>query len=145
LTQDLEITGPIAFYLKAALSTDDANWMVDLFDIAAHGSKQLVTKGWLKASHRAIDEKRSTLYQPFHPHTERVPVKPGEILQYIIELRETSYVFKKGHSIVISIKGEDSPFEDRLWYHLPHMTETRHTIYHESKCSSYLLLPVIPR
>lgn len=145
LSKDLEITGPIALYLKAALSADDANWMVDLFDIGPGGSERLVSKGWLKASHRAIDEKRSKPYQPFHPHTERVRIKPDEILEYIVEVRETSYVFKKGNSLRVLIKGEDSPYEDKLWYHLPHMTETRHTIHHNKSHGSYLFLPVIPR
>jgi predicted acyl esterase len=103
-----------------------------------------VTRGWLKASHRAIDEKKSIPYQPFHPHTESIPVKPNEIMEYAIEIRETSYVFKAGHSLQLLIKGEDSPYEDPLWYHLPNMRETQHTIYHNCKEVSYLLLPIIP-
>ena len=121
--RNVEITGPIALYLKAALSA---------------------CRGWLKASHRAIDQNKSKPYQPFHPHTESITIKPNEIVEYAIEIRETSYVFKAGHSLQLIIKGENSPYEDPLWFHLPNMRETRHTLYHNSKDVSYLLLPIIP-
>jgi predicted acyl esterase len=103
-----------------------------------------VCRGWLKASHRAIDQNKSKPYQPFHPHTESITIKPNEIVEYAIEIRETSYVFKAGHSLQLIIKREDSPYEDPLWFHLPNMRETRHTLYHNSKDVSYLLLPIIP-
>jgi predicted acyl esterase len=57
LKEDLEMTGPSALYFFAALSTDDANWFINLWDVAPDGSRALVTKGWLKASHRGLDEK----------------------------------------------------------------------------------------
>ena len=31
--KNVEITGSIALYLKAALSTEDANWMVDIVEV----------------------------------------------------------------------------------------------------------------
>jgi putative CocE/NonD family hydrolase len=141
--RDVEMTGPIALYLSASLSTQDANWMVDIKDIDADGSERLVTKGWLKASHRTVDPVRSKPYQPFHPHTESVPITPGDICEYAIEIRETSNIFNAGHSLQLAIKGEDSPYDDRIWYHLPNMRETKHTIYHNKNYLSYLLLPII--
>ena len=117
--------------------------MVDIKNIAADGSERLVTKGWLKASHRAVDPGKSKPHQPFHPHTESVPVPPGEVLEYAIDVRETSNVFKAGHAMQVVIKGEDSPYEDRIWYHLPNMRETRHTIHHTATHPSYLLVPII--
>ena len=118
--------------------------MVDIKDIAEDGSERLISKGWLKASQRALDPKKSKPYQPFHSHTESVPVPPREVLEYAIEVRETSYVFKAGHSMQVVIKGEDSPYEDRIWYHLPNMRETKHTLYHNATYLSYLLVPIIP-
>lgn len=143
--EDVEMTGPMALYLHGSLSTEDANWMVDIKDISPDGSGRTVSKGWLKASHRAVDPKLSRPYQPFHPHLESVPVVPGKILEYAVEIREASNVFKAGHSLQLLIKGEDSPYEDRIWYHLANMRETRHSVYHDVKHPSYLLLPIIPR
>ena len=117
--------------------------MVDVKDIAPDGSERLVTKGWLKASHRAIDPEKSKPYQPFHPHTKSEPVNPGEVFEYAMEIRETSNVFKSGHSLQLVVKGEDSPYDDPVWYHLPNMRETKHTIFHDSNNASYIVLPVI--
>ena len=42
-------------------------------------ASQLVTKGWLRASHRALDAKHSTEMEPYHAHTDPQPLKPGEV------------------------------------------------------------------
>ncbi len=144
LKEDMEVTGPIALYLYAALDQPDATWCVSINDVGADGSTRLITKGWLKASHRAVDEKRSKPYQPFHPHTEEVPVEPGKIYEYAIDIREISNVFKAGNKIELIIKGQDTPYEDPIWFHLCNIKETKHTIYHSTEYMSHLLLPVIP-
>ena len=145
--ENVEITGPIALYLSASLSSTDSNWMAVIKDIAPDGSQELVTKGWLKASHRAVDESKSKPYKPFHPHTETTLIKPGDIYGFAVEIRETSYVFKRGHALQLVIKGEDTPYEDGtspIHFHLPNLEHTKHTIYHNSQYHSYLLLPIIP-
>ena len=144
LKEDMEVTGPMALYLYAALDQSDATWIVTVNDVAPDGSSRLVTKGWLRASHRALDEARSKPYQPFHPHTESILVEPGKIYEYGIEIRETSNVFKAGHRIELVIKGQDAPSEDPIWFHLCNIKETCHTLYHHAGHASYLLLPVIP-
>ncbi|MDP2932495.1 MAG: CocE/NonD family hydrolase [Chloroflexota bacterium] len=149
LARDLEITGPSAFYFNASLSNPDANWMVEIHDISPDGSRRLVTMGWLKASHRELDVAKSKPYQPYHPHTRSLPVEPGKIYEYAIDVRETSNVFQAGHRMQLIVKGQDSPYEGpehfrETHYHLLNMKETKHTIYHTPQYQSYLLLPVIP-
>ena len=144
LARDMEITGPIALYFHAS-SASDANWMVDIKDIDPNGEERLVSKGWLKASHRELDGTRSKPYQPYHPHARSLPVEPGKIYEYAMEVRETSNVFRAGHGIQLVIKGQDSRSEEGDHYnHLNNMTETWHSIYHSDEYPSYLLLPMIP-
>jgi predicted acyl esterase len=149
-TEDVEVTGPIALYLYASIDTDDTNWMVEVRDVDKDGQEKLVSMGWLKASHREIDTTKSQPYQPFHPHTRMLAIKPGEIYEYAIEIRETSMVFKTGHQIELVIKGQDAPWEGKeyfrdVFWHLPRRTKTHHSIYHTPKYPSYLLLPIIPK
>ncbi len=147
LAKNTEVTGPMALYFYASLSAEDANWMVVINDIDIDGSERLVSKGWLKASHRELDESKSKPYQPFHPHTSSALVKPGKIYEYAIDIRETSYVFKAGHRIQLRVKGQDSQWEGKTYVlhcHLPRSLEIVHTIYHNSEFQSYLLLPIIP-
>ena len=141
----MEVTGPIALYFYAALDQPEATWCVSLHDVPPDGPARLISKGWLRASHRAIDAKRSKPYQPFHPHTEATPVEPGKIYEYAIDIRETSNVFKASHRIELLIRGQDSVLDDPIWFHLCNNRATRHTIYHSPDYTSYVLLPMIPR
>jgi len=143
LKENLEVTGPSAVYFYASLSEEDANWFVEIRDINIDGSATVVSKGWLKASHRELDKSKSKPYKPYHPHTRGIPVEPGEVHEYAIDIRETSYVFKRGHRIQLKIAGEDRL--EGIWWHLPNMRVTEHTIYNSHQYLSYLLLPVIPK
>ena len=150
LAKDVEITGPIALYLHAALSTPDADWMVEIRDVHPSGEEKLVTMGWLKASHRELDQEKSLPYQPYHPHTRKEALTPGKVYEYAIEIRETSMVFREGHRIELLIKGQDAPWEGKeyfrdVFWHLPRRVETEHTVFHTPEHASYLLLPVIPK
>ncbi|MFC2013420.1 CocE/NonD family hydrolase [Chloroflexota bacterium] len=148
-TQDMEITGPVTLYFHASLSTEDANWMAEIFDIDKDGVRRLVTMGWLKASHRELDESKSKTYRPFHPHTRSIPIKPGMVCEYAMELRETSNIYLAGHKMQLVIKGQDAPWEGsegfrQVFCHLDNMRETQHTVHHTPEHQSYLLLPIIP-
>ena len=149
LAQDMEVTGPIALVLYASISTADTNWIVEINDVDPEGSEKRVSIGWLKATHRELDESRSKPYKPFHPHTGSIPVEPGKIYEYSIEICDTSWVFKAGHRIQLVIKAQDAPWEGtsyiyRLSNHLAASRETRHTVHHTPEYPSHLLLPVIP-
>ncbi len=73
-----EITGPLALYLTAASSARDQDWIVIVSDEGPGGKTRELTRGWLRASHRALDPKRSTPSRPFHPHDRADPVPAGD-------------------------------------------------------------------
>ena len=153
-TEDIEIIGHIALYLHASISSDDAHWIVKLKDISPDGTEFVLTRGWLKASHRELDKDKSKPWQPYHPHTSSTPIVPGEINEYAIEIRPIANLFKKGHKIKLEIWGCDYPlpkdgFDATLvwpvWSHLPFEKEVSYKIYHSKQYPSHLLLPVIPK
>jgi predicted acyl esterase len=37
-----------------------------------------IAQGWLRASHRKLDKKKSLPYRPWHTHDEKQPLTPGE-------------------------------------------------------------------
>lgn len=143
--QEVEVTGPLALYLTATLDQPEATWFVNIKNRAPDGSTKVVTKGWLRASHRKLDPARSTPYKPYHPHDESVPVPIGEPVTYAIDIRDTSMAFQKGHQLVVEIRGQDTQAEDPVWYHLCNPIETKHTIHCGGAAPSYLLLPIVPR
>ena len=55
LLHDTEMTGPGALYVYVAIDTDDTNLIAKLYDVDPQGHRQVITSGYLKASHRALD------------------------------------------------------------------------------------------
>lgn len=150
LSQDMEVTGPVALYLHASIDQDDTNWIVKLSDVdEQERQSELLATGYLKASHRATDEGRSTPGQPYHPHTTSEPVVPGQIYEYAIGLTPISNVFKAGHRIKLEIQSLEYSEPERgvqppLNIHLCSSRTTLHNIYRDKEHQSHLLLPVIP-
>ncbi len=157
LSSELELTGPMAFYLYAAIDQDDTNWMISLRDYLDENTEAELSKGFLKASHKALDEKKSKPWEPYHPHLKAEPVRPGEIYEYAIAMAPTSNVFKVGHRIKLVISNMDHAFS-RDWkiapatiglshypWHICGRRTVVHRVYHDSKHPSYLLLPSISK
>jgi predicted acyl esterase len=169
LANDLLIAGPIVLNLFAAIDQDDTNWIVILKDIGPDvsvrtvraGERELskdlpereLTRGWLRASHRALDGRRSKPWKPWHPLTRvaQKPVVPVEINEYAIEILSTANLFKKDHRIALEITSLDLPTgvagatdAEYVPYHICSSRTTVHRIFHDAKRPSHLLLPVIP-
>ena len=153
LAQDTEVTGPMALYLYASIDSEDANWIVALSDVAPDGSSVELSRGFLKASHRALDEQRSRPEMPHHPHRTAEPVPVDDVVEYAIELLPTSNVFLAGHRIRLDITGADNPrnpgdelelgFGHRPW-HVMRSVTVLHRVHHEPAYPSHVLVPVIP-
>ena len=169
LAHDTLIAGPAVLNLFAAIDQDDTNWIVVIKDVGPdvsvmtvrEGERELpknlpereVTRGWLKASHRALDPKRSKPWKPWHPLTRaaRKPVVPGEITEYSIEIMATANLFRQGHRICLEITSLDLPTgvagatnAEYVPYHICSSKTVLHKVYHDANRPSHLLLPVIP-
>jgi putative CocE/NonD family hydrolase len=154
LPRDVEVTGPVAARLWVASSTEDMDLFLTLRNIDPDGNEILetgqqgtpvpVAKGWLRVSHRALDPELSLPYRPYHKHTRRLYLKPGEIVPVDVEIWPTSMVFKKGHRIRLDVQPRDGVgSQSYMHYHADYNTGTN-TIYSGGDRESYLLLPVIP-
>ncbi|MDA8049359.1 MAG: CocE/NonD family hydrolase [Rhodospirillales bacterium] len=120
-TEEFEITGPIAARLAISSSTTDADLflIVQLFDpdgkeVIFQGAldpNTPIAQGWLRASHRKLDPARSLPWRPFHPHDERRPLQPGEIVSLDIEIWPTCIVVPRGYRIGLWVRGKDYVYE----------------------------------
>lgn len=147
MESDLEITGPIKFTLWASVTAEDTDWLVWFCDEYPDGRRDMLTKGWLRASHRALDASRSTPHQPFHPHTEETKkaITPNQPTEYEIEVVPTCNVFKLGHRMRFEIASSDAIHNAGLWYNRAMAVPTENTVLTGRKYPSRLLLPVVPR
>jgi predicted acyl esterase len=66
-----------------------------------------VGQGWLRASQRKLDPKRSLPYRPFHAHDEKQPLAQGEVVELDIEIWPTCIVVPAGFRIALTIRGKD--------------------------------------
>jgi hypothetical protein len=156
LKQDTEVTGPIVLELYISSTATDADFIVKLADQMPQSAKDRkaglqpasvnVSKGWMRASHREKDERRSTRHRPFYTHNSPQPIVPGEVYKLDIEVMPCAYVFKAGHRIRLEIVNGDSPMTDAIFTHqyLYYKVGTD-TIHHNEKYPSRIHLPVIPR
>jgi predicted acyl esterase len=117
--------GPVSSEVDAALKLLDAP-----------KPARLVTMGWLKASHRALDPARSTPLSPYHTHENPQPLEPGKVYEFDIEVWPTCWVFKAGHRIRLDITSFD------LGHHIGHIRGTD-TFHHDASRPSHLALPEV--
>ena len=111
-----------------------------------NGTRQLITTGYLKASHRELDD-RTTEGNPYHPHTRAVPVEPGTIEEYVLRLYPFAATFLPGHRLVVELSN-DEPLADEHnallppdAFHLPVGRPVTHKIYRDAAHPSRLVLP----
>ena len=100
--EETEITGPLAAGLRISSSTSDADlflifrvFTADMREVVFAGAidpHTPVAQGWLRASHRKVDDELSKPWRPYHMHDERQPLTPGEPVDLLIEIWPTCIV-----------------------------------------------------
>jgi putative CocE/NonD family hydrolase len=154
LPRDVEVTGPVAARFSVSSSTEDMDLFLTIRNIDADGNEIMetgqqgtpvpVAKGWLRVSHRELDPELSLSYRPYHKHTRRLYLTPGEIVPVDVEIWPTSMVFKRGHRIRLDIQPRDGVgSQSYMHYHADYNAGTN-TVYSGGDKESYLLLPIIP-
>ena len=174
-TNSVEITGPVAAKLWVSSETTDADLflVLRLFDpagkeitfIGSNDPRTPIGLGWLRASHRKLDPKRSQPYRPWHTHDEIQPLIPGQPVELDIEIWPTSVVVPPGYWVALTVRGKDYEFDgtDAALPDAPYPMKgvgpflhvdsddrpakifaCRNTLHFAAGKQPYLLLPVIP-
>ncbi|MEK9833850.1 MAG: CocE/NonD family hydrolase C-terminal non-catalytic domain-containing protein, partial [Rhodospirillaceae bacterium] len=117
LEEDMEITGPIASKLFVSSSTSDADMFLvlrvfgpDMKEVTFQGALDPhtpIAQGWLRASHRKLDEKKSLPYRPYHTHDEEQPLDPGKTYELDVEVWPTCIHVPAGYRVALSVRGKD--------------------------------------
>ncbi|TRW47268.1 CocE/NonD family hydrolase [Georgenia yuyongxinii] len=141
-----ELIGTGAAHIFAEIDQDDTNFILRLWDVAPGGARQLITSGYLKASHRELDE-RTTDGDPYHPHTRAVPVEPGTIQEYVLRLYPFAATFRPGHRLTVELSNNEPLVDEHNSllppdaFHLPVGRPVTHKIYRDAAHPSRLVLP----
>jgi len=106
-----------------------------------------VALGWLRVSHRELDQARSTPFQPYHSHKREMKLKRGEIVPVEIEIWPSSTLFEPGEKLRITLQGSDIYFYPEEMHtngHTRTVNKGQHAIHSGGKYDSHLLVPLIP-
>ncbi len=116
IPRDLDVVGPMALTLSiVAEDATDANLFVAVRKLH-HGREvhfegsygfagDVVTRGWQRLAHRALDEELSTPLQPVHRHDRVEPLPPGEVVPVHIALLPHATRFRAGDELVVELRG----------------------------------------
>lgn len=146
-TERTEMMGTGAAHIFAEIDAPDTNFILRLWDAGPNGRRQLITTGYLKASHRELDLEASTQGSPVHPHTRAVPVEPGVIEEYVIRLYPFANAFLPGHKLVLELSNNEPMADEHNAllppdsFHLPVGRPVTHRIYRDAAHPSRLVLP----
>jgi uncharacterized protein len=125
-----------------------------------------VTHGWLRASHRKLDQDLSEPFRPYHTHDEKQPLVPGTVYMLDVEIWPTCVVLPVGYRVELTVKGNDYRYPGKSGGFLAHFKNEltgvgpflhddpadrpaeifggKVTVHSGAAHSSYLLLPVVP-
>jgi predicted acyl esterase len=163
LAEATEITGPLAVRLRVSSSTSDADLFVtfrafrsdgtEVEFTGASGPRCPLSQGWLRASHRRLDQARSRPWRPYHSHDQRQPLTPGQSYDLDLELWPTCVVLPAGSRLALTLGGKDFEREDGTgsipFFHRDPADRPKDvfggvTTIHTGGGGSFLLVPGIP-
>ncbi|KAK0129149.1 hypothetical protein ONS95_001084 [Cadophora gregata] len=109
----------------------------------------LGSTGILRASHRAIDPKKSIHPQfPFHPHTKQEKVQPGTVVRLEIGIWAMDVDFDEGESISLRVGGQFPSLAEYKSFSGPRPEHELNTGQHLIHCGgeypSSVILPFTP-
>lgn len=110
-----------------------------LIEARPDGQEMYVQNGWLRLSHRKLDEARSTALQPMHTHlrADQQQLAPSEPVQARVEFMPFNHVFRAGSAIRLQIDAPGGYFQITP---LPAVN----SIYHDVARPSALVLGWLP-
>ena len=146
LVEDTEVIGPIVANIFASTTDKEILWSLRLFELDQEEKRNILAAGWLRGSLRAVDEKRSKPWFPFHQYNNPEPLEPGKIYEFKIDIIPTAKLFRAGTKFGLRISSTDLDPETPLGFlastHLKRQYPARITVYHDDDHPSSLVLPI---
>ena len=135
--EDTEVSGPLELHLFASSSCRDTDFTAKLVDVYPDGRAYNVADGIVRAQYR-------------NSFTVPEPLRPGEIVEFVVRLGHVSQLFRSGHRIRIDVSSSNFPTFDRnMNTGNPIGEDARgipalQTIYHQTGYASYIDMPTVP-
>jgi putative CocE/NonD family hydrolase len=147
-TKDALYTGNGSVDLWLSSTAVDTDLEVMLTELRPDGNggwlEEYVQKGWLRASHRKLDDAQSTPLRPYQTHqaVDAQPLVPGTPTAMRVELFPFSQVVRAGRRLRITI--EAPSIKPELWGFAALPAGAQNTIYTDAVHPSSVALPIVP-
>ena len=140
LEQDVQLLGSASVDLWLSSTADDTDIQATITEVRPDGHEVYVSRGWLRASKRALDEGRSTPTRPFQDHTEATVemLTPGEATLMRLEIFPFAHRFRAGSALRLIIDGAATTTGD--WGPFLNPTPSLNTVLHDTAHPSRLVL-----
>jgi predicted acyl esterase len=141
---DVVIAGPASLDVYLKSSASDTDLQVTLSEVRPDGRETYVQNGWLRASHRRLNAKRSTALDPFPTHLKKDAslLPKGRYSLVRVPIYPVAHAFRAGSRIRVTVQ---APGGDRPRWEFASVDRgtTRNTVRLGAKRASRLLLPVL--
>ncbi len=140
------VAGPLVATLHATVPAGDAELVVRVGTEDPDGNVSWMQRGYLKASHRSVDEARSwfdgdVMYRPWHPHTNPQLTPSTEPVQLDVEVWPVGFVVRPGHRIVMTVAA--APIQEGFNTFQPRTAPQPVTIHRGPQYPTNLLVPLL--
>ncbi len=144
LTRDVVIAGPSSLDLYLKSSARNTDIQVTISEVRPDGNETYVQNGWLRASQRKLNPRRSTVLNPYPTHLERdaAPLPRGRFALVRVPVFPVAHAFRAGSRIRMTIEapGGDRPRWD---FDTIDRGRSRTTVALGGGRASSLVLPVV--
>jgi len=143
LAADTVVIGPGSVDLWVSADAADTDLEVTITEVRPDGTEIYVQSGWLRASHRALDEAASTELRPVHGHLEAdASPMSAEVVPIRVELFPFGHPFRAGSRIRLTI---DAPGNSRAIWSFDTVSDGETvTIAYDAEHPSRIVLSVVP-
>lgn len=145
LTGDTEFFGSGSANLWLSSTATDTDLQITLTEVRPDGQEVYVSRGWLRASHRALDRARSTALAPYQTdqQADARSLVPGRPTYMRVQLWPFDYVFRRGSSIRLWI---DAPTGETGGWSFDYIkTPAVNSIYGDARHRSAIVLGYLPQ
>jgi putative CocE/NonD family hydrolase len=138
--------GSVDLWMSSTAADTDLEVMLTELRPDGHGGwlEEYVQKGWLRASHRKLDDTQSTPLRPYQTHqaADVQPLIPGTPTAMRVELFPFSQVVRAGRRLRLTV--EAPSLKPELWGFAALPAGAQNTIYSDAVHSSSVSLPMVP-
>jgi uncharacterized protein len=148
LREDMTIIGSPVVTLYVSSERKDTDFLAVLHDFVfdertLKGQATYIQRGFLRASHRALDPKKTSPHEPIHRHDKAEDLEPGKIYEVKFSVAPVGHTLRRGHSLELAIMAPPA-IPSPSWGFAPVMLPGVNTVYHSREYLSRLELPVVP-